>query len=209
MSKHEDRNSSPSLRGSAPSAADRDEASVTPGRAKGLSLGAVFTVTLTVLAALAVVAWLLWWPPPPPTPKVTITVTWTENEGQNSKSDGQPPRQVKVAGCIGADLLVEVTATELGFGNIKDNAGWPPELATGIENGLQSYKIEASVTRGDGTTDRYKVREIYATDSPQVFYLPIPTGPGDGKLPQLRFKPDRMFDASAAGVVMLAQTAEP
>jgi hypothetical protein len=139
--------------------------------------------------------------------EAAVVVKWDESEGTNN--DGGNPLVFSVLaidGGDGADLAFVARRRDLGFDRIEKEAeGWPPDLGTMFENGLNSYSIEVAVKRDDGTESTRTARAIGATASRGAFLLLVPREDGDGVCATTSRKVVKRFAISAEGVIELAK----
>ena len=208
-----------------------------PPVSQTISRGAIASVLCTVIGAIALTAGFgvaissaVVGVSPSGSLTADIKVSWAENEGGNSEES----RRKAIKFVEDSDkyfFVIPISRAELGFDAIEENAeGWPPDLGTKYNNGLNSYTINITVKGAAGLLQTTSVCVIVRTNESDKFSLLVP---GSGTLRDARanstgfmesiyadallrqsflakvkssteFKGKEYFDADAQGVVDLA-----
>ena len=131
-----------------------------------------------------------------------ITVSWAENEDANS--DGSRKASKSITESHKDFFVISISRYDLGFDAIENDAeGWPPDLGTPYNNGLNSYTINITVKGAAGLLPTTSPCYIARTKLSASFYVLVPRS---GTLfSESQFKGMKCFPATAEGVVNLAK----
>ena len=175
-----------------------------------ISRGAIASVLCTVIGAIALTAGFgaaissaVVGCSPSDSLTADITVSWAENEGANR--GGIRRREIKSVEDSDKDFFViAISRYDLGFDAIEiDAEGWPPDLGTPYNNGLNSYTINITVKGAAGLLPTTSPCYIARTKLSASFYVLVPRS---GTLfSESQFKGMKCFPATAEGVVNLAK----
>lgn len=181
-----------------------------PPVSQTISRGAIASVLCTVIGAIALTAGFgvaissaVVGVSPSDSLTADITVSWAENEGANR--GGIRRREIKSVEDSDKDFFViAISRYDLGFDAIEiDAEGWPPDLGTPYNNGLNSYTINITVKGAAGLLPTTSPCYIARTKLSASFYVLVPrsgTRPSESQFDGMEF-----FPANAQGVVKLAE----
>lgn len=175
-----------------------------------ISRGAIASVLCTVIGAIALTAGFGVAIPsvvvrfsPRGSLTADIKVSWAENEGGNTPSGSRKASKL-ITDSHKDFFVIPISRGDLGFDTIAiDAEGWPPDLASPFQNGLESYSIKITVKRAadllQTTSDCFIARSKDTT----LFYVLVPRS--GTLISESRFKGMECFRATAEGVVNLAK----